>query len=70
MQLRTAVAPQRAEHIPGQALRVHPDEHIGAVADVPRSERDVLDVVPVHVVGGPVFNLVRIVSEERQRILG
>ena len=42
VELRTAVAAQRAEHVAGQALGVHPDQHVLAVADVAADERDVL----------------------------
>ena len=34
VQLRAAVAAQRAEHVTGQALGVHPHQHVLAVADV------------------------------------
>ena len=41
-QLRAAVAAQRAEDVAGEALGVHPDQHVLAVADVAADERDVL----------------------------
>ena len=40
VQLLAAVAPERAEHVAGQALRVHAREHVGAVADVAEHHRD------------------------------
>ena len=40
-QLHAAVAAQRAERVAGEALRVHADHHVGAVADVAHDERDV-----------------------------
>ena len=42
LQLGAAVAAQRAEHVAGQALGVHPDQHVLAVAEVAVDERDVL----------------------------
>ena len=42
VQLRAAVAAQRAEHVAGQALGVHPDEHVLAVTDVAVDQRDQL----------------------------
>ena len=50
LQLRTAVAAHRAEHVTGQALGVHPHQHVLAVADVAADQRDVLGTV----VGRPV----------------
>ena len=47
VQLRPAVAAQRAEHVAGQALGVHPDQHVLAVAEVAVDQRDVLGVVEV-----------------------
>ena len=41
LQLRAAVAPRRMEDVAGQAGRVHPREHVFAVADVAADERDV-----------------------------
>ena len=40
VQLRAAVAAQRAEHVAGQALRVHPDQHVLAVAEVAADQRE------------------------------
>ncbi len=49
VQLRTAVAAPGAEHVTGQAFRVHPDQHVVAVTgragDVAADQRDVLDVL-------------------------
>ena len=45
VQLGPAVAAQRAEDVAGQALGVHPDQHVLAVADVAEHERDVLAAV-------------------------
>src|SRR5436305_736736 len=49
VQLRAAVAAQRAEHVPGQALGVQPGQHALAV-DIAEDQRHVLgavDLVPV-----------------------
>ena len=40
-----AVAAQRAEHVAGEALRVHPHEHVAAVAESAGHQRDVLGAV-------------------------
>ena len=49
VQLRAAVAAAGAEHVTGQALGVHPHQHVVAVAvrpgDVAADQRDVLDVL-------------------------
>ncbi len=45
VELRPAVAAQRAEHVAGEALGVHAHEHVLAVADVAEHEGDVLAVV-------------------------
>ena len=59
VQLRAAVAAERAEHVAGQALGVHADEDVRAVADLARDERDVLGVVDLAAVaeGGEVAEL-------------
>jgi hypothetical protein len=44
-QLRTALAAQRAEHVAGEALRVHPDQHVLLPAGFAAYEGEVL--VPV-----------------------
>ena len=54
VELHAAVAPQRAEHVAGEALGVHPHEHVLLARDLAAHERDVLDVVeerPEHVRG-------------------
>jgi hypothetical protein len=51
VELVTAVAPQRPEHVPGQALRVHAHEDRLAVADLAPDERDVDDAVDETLVG-------------------
>ena len=45
VELRPAVAAQRAEDVAGEALGVHADQDVLAVADVAAHERDVLDAV-------------------------
>ncbi len=49
VELRAAVAAQRSEHVTGQALGVHADQHVVPVSvragDVAADQRDVLDVV-------------------------
>ena len=50
VQLRAAVAALGAEHVAGQALGVHPDQHVLAVAEVAEDQRDVLGAVEVGVV--------------------
>ena len=45
VQLRAAVAAKRAEHVAGQALRVHADQDVLGARDVAHDERQVLLVV-------------------------
>ena len=45
LQLLAAIAAQRVEHVTGQALRVHADEHIVLTVDVALDERNVVLVV-------------------------
>ena len=45
VELHAAVAAQRAEHVAGEALGVHADEDVLAVADLAPHERDVLRAV-------------------------
>src|SRR5687768_11254325 len=47
VQLPSAVASQRAEHVAGETLRVHPDENPLALAHVPEHESNVLSIVNV-----------------------
>ena len=45
LELRAAVAAQRAEHVAGHALRVHADEHVLAAVDVALDQREMVLVV-------------------------
>ena len=45
VELRSAVAAQRAEDVAGEALGVHADEHVLTVAEVAGDEREVLAAV-------------------------
>ena len=45
VELRAAVAAARAEDVAGEALGVHADEHVLAVADVAADEGDVVGAV-------------------------
>ena len=61
VELHAAIATQRAEHVAGETLRVHPHEHVGLARHLTPHERDVLDIVeerPEHV-GGEVAVLGR-----------
>ena len=51
VELRAAVAARRVEHVAGQALRVHADEHVLAVADLAAHQRDVRLAVELVLVG-------------------
>ena len=42
VQLGPAVAPQRPEHVPGQALRVDADEHVLLAVDLAEDQGEVL----------------------------
>ena len=58
VQLRTAIAAPRAEHVTGQALRVHPHQDVAAVVlragDIAANQCDVLHlVIDAHVADGP-----------------
>jgi hypothetical protein len=45
LELAAAVAPARSEYVARHALGVHPDEYVGAVANIAQDEREVL--VPI-----------------------
>ena len=45
VELHAAVAPQRAEHVAGEALAVHPHEHVLLARHLAPHEREVLGVV-------------------------
>ena len=51
VQLRAAVAAQRAEHVAGEALAVDPDEHVVLALHRARDEREVLLAVEHRLVG-------------------
>src|SRR5439155_1937798 len=47
MQLPTAVAPPRAEYVAGEALGVHPHQHVLPVLDLPADQGHVLGRVHI-----------------------
>ena len=59
VQLRAAVAAQRAEHVAGQAFGVHPDQQVLAVADLAVDQGDVLDAIQQAVVADRAEGAVR-----------
>ena len=56
VELHAAVAAHRAEHVAGEALGVHADEHVVGAGDLAAHEREVLDAVEqaLEHVGGEV----------------
>ena len=61
VELQAAVAAHRAEHVAGEALGVHADEHVLLARDLAAHERDVLGAVEQRLehVGGEVAVLRR-----------
>ena len=51
MQLRAAVTSTRIQHVTGQALRVHPHQHLLTITDVTHHQGDVVDVIKNIAVG-------------------
>src|SRR5580704_11134595 len=47
IQLPTAVAALRVKDVPGEALRVHPDQHILASSNITEDQRDVLMLIDI-----------------------
>ena len=47
MKLRAAIAAPRAEHVPGETLRVHTDEHLGLAGNLSVHQSDVLGFVDI-----------------------
>jgi len=45
VELHAAVAPERSEHVAGEALAVHAHEHVGLAGDLTAHEREMLGVV-------------------------